>query len=129
MGKSKRKLRIQCPHCNLRLGEHDLLEHIRTAHPTAREVTPSKIKKLKFRELAKIRKEQALAKLPKIHCNICGKEIARGKYKSHRIKEHGASKVIMEKRKPTKKKQQTQFSETNIAKPFQGGSPGQGKRK
>jgi hypothetical protein len=35
----------------------------------------------------------------------------------------------MEKKTPKKKKQQTQYSNTNIAKPFQGGSPGQGKRK
>ena len=125
--KKRRHVKLKCPYCNLRVRDDLLFEHTVEMHPNEKPLTAKKILNLKYRELARIKKAKALAKLPKIHCHICGKDIPRGKYKSHRIKEHDASDVIL-KKSIKKKQQHTQFSQTNLYMPYQGGSPGQGKK-
>ena len=65
-----------------------------------------------------------------IHCSICGEQVPKGKYKIHRIKKHGASKIILEKSSSTASRERRALPKyTNIARPWCGGAPGGGKKK
>lgn len=68
------------------------------------------------------KKRKQAKKHSTFHCNICGERIARGKYKKHRIEEHGASKVILKRGPTSKNTRLSPYTVSNIAKPFQGGA-------
>jgi len=126
-----KRTKLKCPHCQVVFAASDLQAHVAEMHPAQEQISRSRLKRLVWRQEEKYRKKRKklrvkkhLESLPPLLCQICGKQVPRGQLKKHRIKVHGASKIILSR---GKKGGRTQYSSTNIARPWQGGAPGLGK--